>query len=99
MYFSKKEQPIIEGFYNKLSKISVNELVTLVWESGTIQAAFDTCFDDFDENNQNDEYISFAFKALKVDDNPPVEITENKYFIINYHNFPNAIYLNNEKLN
>lgn len=99
MYFSENEQSVVEVFYNNLSKIKSESLLTLIWDTGTAQAVFDTCFDDFDDNNENDEYTSFVFKILKVEGNPPIEVTEKRYFVVNYHNFPKTIFLNNEKLN
>ena len=54
MYFSKSEQSIIETFYKNLSSITEEDILTLVWSEGQIQAKFDTCFDDFNEENEED---------------------------------------------
>ena len=99
MYFSKTEQSIIETFYKNLSKISKDDILTLVWNEGQIQAKFDTCFDDFNEENEEDEFTSFVLEKLAIKGNPPVEITGANLFIINYHNFPTEIILNSEKIN
>lgn len=99
MYFSKTEQSIIETFYKNLSKISKDDILTLVWNEGQIQAKFDTCFDDFNEKNEGDEFTSFVLEKLEIKGNPPVEITGVNLFIINYHNFPTEIILNSEKIN
>lgn len=89
MYFSKNEQSIIETFYKNLSKITEEDILTLVWMEGQIQAKFDTCFDDFNEDNEEDEFTSFVLKKLELKGKSPIEITEANLFIINYHNFPN----------
>lgn len=96
MYFSKKEQSIIEKFYKKLSNITEKDVLELKWKTGTVKAVFDTCFDDFDEKNESDEYTSFLFKGLSFDGVPPVQIVDEKMFIINYHNFPDSIWLAGE---
>ena len=93
MYFSKKEQPIIETFYKNLPNITTKDVLELKWKTGSIKAVFDTCFDDFDEENERDEYTSFVFKGLSFDGKPPVQISDEKVFVINYHNFPESIML------
>ena len=99
MYFSKNEQSIIETFYKNLSRITEEDILTLVWSEGQIQAKFDTCFDDFNEENEEDEFTSFVLKKLEAKGKPPIEITEANLFIINYHNFPKDIILNDERIN
>ena len=49
MYFSQSEQSVIETFYKNLTNITEEDDLTLVWNEGQVQARFDTCFDDFDE--------------------------------------------------
>ena len=99
MYFSKNEQLIIETFYKRLSSLTEEDVLTLIWDEGQIKAKFDTCFDDFNEKNDKDEFTSFVLKKIALTGAPPVEITETGLFIINYHNFPKDIILNNEKIN
>ena len=99
MYFSKSEQSIIETFYKNLSSITEEDILTLVWSEGQIQAKFDTCFDDFNEENEEDEFTSFVLKKIESTGKPPVEITEADFFIINYHNFPTEIICNGKKIN
>lgn len=93
MYFSKKEQSIIETFYKYLPNLTTTDVLELQWETGSIKAVFDTCFDDFDEENESDEYTSFVFKGLSFKGTPPVQISDEKAFVINYHNFPESIVL------
>lgn len=99
MYFTKNEKSIIQNFYKNLSKIGERDILELVWETGKIKAVFDTCFDDFDENNENDEFTSFVFKGEKLEGTIPVDIGENHLFIVNYHNFPKQILFYGKKIN
>lgn len=99
MYFSKSEQSIIETFYKNLLSITEEDILTLVWNEGKILAKFNTCFDDFNEENEEDEFTSFVLKSLESIGKPPVEITESDFFIINYHNFPSEIICNGKKIN
>ena len=99
MYFSKNEQSVIETFYRNLSKIQENDILTLIWNEGQIQAKFDTCFDDFNEEKEEDEFTSFILKKLDLKGKPPVKITDADFFIINYHNFPKQIIFNGETIN
>lgn len=99
MHFTLNEKSIIEKFYKSLSEIGENDTLDLVWETGTINAIFDTCFDDFDENNENDEFTSFVFKGKKLEGKIPVDIGEDYLFIVNYHNFPKEILFNGKKIN
>lgn len=96
MYFAKQEQPIIETFYKNLSNITTKDVLELKWKTGSIKAIFDTCFDDFDEESESDEYTSFIFKVLSFEGKPPVQISDEKSFVINYHNFPESIVLEGE---
>lgn len=99
MYYSKNEQSIVKTFYEHLNMIGKNDILSLVWNSGTVNCAFDTCFDDCDEDNESDEFTSFVFKKIDIIGNPPIEITADNCFIINYHNFPEKILLNGNKVN
>ena len=99
MYFSQSEQSVIEIFYKNLTNITEEDVLTLVWNEGQVQARFDTCFDDFDEENEEDEFTSFIFKKIGLTGSPPVEITDADLFIINYHNFPKDIICKGKKIN
>ena len=89
MFLNPNEEKIISNLYNNLNNIG-DSTVSLIWGSGTIQATFDTCFEDMDDET-DEEFYSFAFIATDVTGTPPVEVLENKYFLINYKNFPNKI--------
>ncbi len=88
--FSDKEKNIVSSFYNKLDEIENKELL-LSWKTGYAIALFDTCFEDFADDNEEDEYTSFVFKVVSVEGNVPIEISSAGYFIVNYHNFPQKI--------
>ena len=99
MYFSVKEQVIIEKFYKSISDLSIDDVLTLIWENGEVQARFDTCFDDFDEIDENEEFTSFVFEKVELKGIPPIELSASNYFIINYNNFPKDILINGIKIN
>ena len=88
--FSENEKNIVSNFYSRLDEIEDKEL-QLFWEQGYAIAQFDTCFEDFDDDNEEDEYTSFAFKVISVEGDVPIEISSAGYFLVNYHNFPNKI--------
>lgn len=88
--FSENEKEIIGNFYSNLNEY-VGRKVKLSWNSGFIIAEYDTCFDDFADDNESDEFTSFVFKVLSKNGIVPVEISEDNYCIVNYHNFPNEI--------
>jgi len=98
MYYSDEERKITQAFYRNLDRFEA-EKMTLAWESGTITAHFDTCFDDFNDDNEDEEYTSFVFKVIDVSGEPPVFITKDNFFCVNYHNFPDAIMVEGKKIN
>lgn len=98
MYFNINEKPIIETFYKNI-ETQREGIFILEWEQGQIKANFDTCFDDYNLDNEEDEFTSFVFKKLEVAGTPPVDIEYNDYFTINYHNFPSKITMNGNIMN
>ena len=88
--FSENEKDIISDFYRRLDEIEDRKL-QLFWKTGCVTVLFDTCFEDFADDNEEDEYTSFVFKVISVEGNVPIEISSAGYFIVNYHNFPNKI--------
>ena len=100
---SKAEQKIISKFLSNLDDYD-RETMTLVWnDKSKVVASFDTCFEDDNEYEMEDElyeeFISFAFTALASEGEPPVHITEDSGFIINYRNFPDEIFADGKKIN
>ncbi len=89
MFLNPNEEKVISGLYKNLDNIGDSAL-TLIWESGYIKATFDTCFEDMDDET-NEEFYSFVFFAEEVSGEPPVEISDDGFFLINYKNFPAEI--------
>lgn len=89
MFLNPNEERIIFNLYNNLKSID-DSVVTLIWDTGSIKATFDTCFEDIDDE-ADEEYYSFVFIANEIIGAPPVNVTGDQYFLINYKNFPQKI--------
>lgn len=102
MFLNEKEGAIIGAFLKNLDKYDV-EGMTLAWNEGEITARFDTCFEDDNEFEENEieyeEFTTFVFEANGISGNPPVFITEDRFFCVNYHNFPDKIIVGKQKIN
>ncbi len=103
MYFSKKEKEIIRTFYRHLDTCDMHTMY-LTWNRvGAVTAVFDTCFENDNALDMDDkdyeEFISFIFKAIKVSGTPPIHVSEDGYFLLNYHNFPDEIFVDGKKIN
>lgn len=90
---------IVGTFYTNMSKLESGDVLELIWNIGNVKATFDTCFDDCDDGNESDEFTSFVFVGKSFEGNPPIERSDNNYFIVNYRNFPERILLNGEQIN
>ncbi|MCI8332021.1 MAG: hypothetical protein HFE78_04285 [Clostridiales bacterium] len=103
MYFSDKEENIIHAFYTNIKLHQKDELILKWDEENCVVAKFDTCFDDDNdlemEEEGYEEFTSFAFTVISVSGNPPVYITGDNGFLIDYHNFPNEILADGKKIN
>lgn len=103
LYLNKNEEKTIGKFMDVEDKYT-QEVLTLVWRDGSKAIA---TYDSFieDENNLElddenfEEFWSFVFKKIEICGNPPIEVTEDHYFTISYHNFPKDIFWNGEKIN
>ena len=51
--FSENEKNIVLNFYSRLDEIEDKEL-QLFWKTGCVTALFDTCFEDFADDNEED---------------------------------------------
>ena len=103
MVLNEKEGKIINAFLENLDKYDTEEM-KLLWHGGeSITARFDTCFEDendFEElEDEYEEFTTFVFEAVCTYGNPPVFITEDNFFCINYHNFPDAIMVREKRIN
>ncbi len=85
--FSEKEKEIVAEFYSTIDSLGAKKL-RLSWQNGYAIAKFDTCFDDFAEEDETDEYTSFVFEIVDSKGEIPIEISSAGYTLINYHNFP-----------
>lgn len=96
MYLNNKEKYIIETFMKKADDYE-GETVILKWKDGCqVECVYDSYIEDesdFDMDEEGyEEFWSFAFKFNKtIIGTPPVVITEDDYFLVNYHNFPDEI--------
>ena len=103
MIFSRKEEKLIERFYDNLDEFE-QEKMLLVWKDGSkLLANFDTCFEDDNELELDDpnyeEFCSFIFEVLAVEKTPPVYIAESRLCLINYKNFPDVSLVGDKKIN
>lgn len=96
MFFSEQEELIISKFCTNLETIE-NSTIMLIWEEGRVEALFDTCFEDMDDDTE-EEYHSFVFVAKQIEGKPPVEISEDNLFLVSYKNFPEKIMLENKNI-
>lgn len=97
------ESAVVGTFAENLDQYG-NEIMELIWKDGSkIKAEFDTCFEDDNDLEMDEEgyeeFTSFAFTVISVSGEPPVYITEDNGFLIDYHNFPDEILVNDEKIN
>ena len=101
MYLNCDEEKIIGKFAKNFPKYD-KENMLLLWENGSsVLAKLDTCFEDENdyENEKHEEFWSFSFTAILIFKKPPVFISENNGFLINYHNFPKEILVDGVKIN
>ena len=97
MYLNDKEEQIIGKFMN-IADDNENKKMILKWKNyGVIYGVFDSYIEDESECDMDEEgyeeFWSFVFKAVEVLGNPPVYITEDEFFCVDYRNFPDEIVL------
>lgn len=103
VYLNDKEEKIIGLFMDIADDLEGKSLV-LKWKDGSqMKAIYDSYMEDeMDcelEDDNYEEFWSFVFEAVSVSGNPPVFITEDNFFCINYQNFPDEILVGNKKVN
>ncbi len=104
MYFwNDKEEKIIGTFINNIDSYDGQELV-LKWEDGSeVCAIFDSYIEDETDYDMDEdgyeEFWSFVFKGVSILGKPPISITEDDYFMVNYLNFPKEILIDDKKIN
>ena len=103
IYLNENEEKIIGKFIEVEDKYENNAL-SLVWKNGDrVEAKYDSFIEDENdcelEDENYEEFWSFIFKKIEIEGNPPIEVTEDGYFLINYHNFPQEILVDGKKIN
>ncbi len=103
MYLNSKEEKIIGKCIEVIDDYNQKEML-LKWDNTNIAyGIYDTYIEDendFDmDSDEYEEFWSFVFKVIEVIGNPPIYVTEDKYFMINYHNFPDEILVDGKKIN
>ncbi len=103
MYFwNENEEKIIGTFINNIDSYEEQELI-LKWEDGSeVRATFDSYIEDesdcdIDEEGY-EEFWSFVFKGVSILGEPPICVTEDDYFMVNYLNFPKEIFAGKTKI-
>lgn len=103
MYLNNKEEKIIGSFMTIADEVE-GETVILKWEDGSeVKGIYDSYIEDENDLELDDEkyeeFWSFVFEVVEVSGEPPVYITEDDYFCVNYHNFPEKIMVNGKDIN
>ncbi len=103
MYLNDREEKIIGSFMDVSDELE-GKLMTLKWEDGSqVQGVYDSYVEDESDCDMDEEsyeeFWSFVFKAIDIVGEPPIYITEDEYFCVNYYNFPNEIFVGNTKIN
>lgn len=103
MYLNNNEEKIIGSFMNIADEVE-GEIVILKWgNESKVKGIYDSYIEDENDLELDDEkyeeFWSFVFKVVEVIGEPPVYITEDEYFCINYHNFPDEIIVDDKKIN
>ena len=102
MYLNENEEEIIGSFMDVATENEGKKML-LKWGNGSqVQGVFDSYIEDetdcdIDEDGY-EEFWSFVFKALDLVGEPPIYITEDEFFCIDYRNFPEEIVLENESI-
>ena len=103
MFLNDKEQSVIGSFMNVADDME-GKIILLKWNDGSqVKGIYDSYIEDDTDCDMDDkayeEFWSFVFKAINLVGEPPVYITEDEYFCINYRNFPDEIIAENQKIN
>ena len=103
MFLNNKEEVIISKFLSNLDDYDTQKMELLWNERGKVVARFDTCFEDENDYEENEaeyeEFTTFVFEVIDVIGDPPIFITEDDFFCVNYHNFPDSIIADGQRIN
>ncbi len=103
LYLNDNEEKIIGKFFNSVENFYQKEMI-LDWGNGNIAYGV---YEEYieDENDEDiesenyEEFWSFIFKITGLLGKPPIFVTEDEYFMINYHNFPQKILVDGKEMN
>ena len=103
MFLNEKEEAVIGVFLSQADTYDFEDM-ELVWKNGAkITATYVSNFEDSNDKKKGEEgyeeYTSFVFDVIEVSGEPPVLISEQDGFCLNYHNFPDEIIKDGEKIN
>lgn len=103
MFLNDKEEKVIGKFMTCSDEYEQKPMI-LKWGNKTVvKAIYDSYIEDEADCEMDDsdyeEFWSFIFKVVDVSDKPPVFVTEDRYFCVNYHNFPDEIICDGKKIN
>ncbi len=103
MFLNDKEEAIIGTFLSHADEYDYEDM-ELIWKNGSkIVATYVSYFDDSNGKLKTEEgyeeYTSFVFDVIDVWGEPPVLISEQDGFCLNYRNFPDEIIKDGEKIN
>ena len=95
MYLNEKEEKTIGIFMNASDELE-GQSVILKWQNGSqVQGIYDSYIEDETDCEMDDEdyeeFWSFIFKVVNILGKPPIYVTEDDFFCVNYHNFPDEI--------
>lgn len=102
-YLNENEKNII-GIFMGIEDKYENQILELVWNNeNKVFAKYDSFIEDENDCEMDDEhyeeFISFVFMKVELLGDPPIEVSEDNYFLVNYHNFPKEILINGKKIN
>lgn len=102
MYLNDREEQIIGTFMNVADELE-EKLIILKWKDGSqAQGIYDSYMEDEVDCDMDDEkyeeFWSFIFKAVDIMGEPPIYITEDAYFCVDYRNFPDEILVDNKRI-
>lgn len=103
MYLNKNEEKII-GRFMEIEDEHIGNTLILKWrKGGKVTAKYNSFIEDesdYDMDDENyEEFWSFVFENEAVDGEVPITVTEDNYFTVNYHNFPDEIISDGVKIN
>ena len=100
LYLNDNEEKVIGSFVEVEANFT-NKILRLIWNNGSeVVAKYDSFIEDENEGDfetdEYEEYWSFVFLAIVPQTGAPIDVSDDGFFAINYHNFPQKIVCENE---